>query len=82
VILFFSIADYGILQYKNDICRTDEIYRSILEKDIAYLLKLEKPEVFSALIKILAGQIGQLMNYTELESTLNVSFATVKKYLW
>lgn len=60
----------------------DEIYRSILEKDIAYLLKLDKPEVFNALIKILASQIGQLMNYTELASTLNVSFATVKNYLW
>ena len=60
----------------------DEIFRSVLEKDIAYLLKLNKPDVFSALIKVLAGQVGQLMNYTELASTLNVSFATVKKYLW
>jgi predicted AAA+ superfamily ATPase len=60
----------------------DEIHRSILEKDIAYLLKLDKPEVFSALIRILAGQVGQLMNYSEMASTLNVSFATVKKYLW
>ncbi len=60
----------------------DEIFRSILEKDIAYLLKLDKPDVFSALIKILAGQVGQLMNYSELSSTLNVSFPTVKKYLW
>jgi predicted AAA+ superfamily ATPase len=60
----------------------DEIYRSILEKDIAYLLKLDKPDVFSALIKILASQVGQLMNYSELSSTLNVSFPTVKKYLW
>jgi predicted AAA+ superfamily ATPase len=60
----------------------DEIHRSVLEKDIAYLLKLDKPEVFSALIRILAGQVGQLMNYSEMASTLNVSFATVKKYLW
>jgi len=60
----------------------DEIYRSVLEKDIAYLLKLDKPQAFSALIKILADQIGQLMNFSELSSTLNVSFPTVKKYLW
>ena len=60
----------------------DEIYRSVLEKDIAYLLKLDKPDAFSALIKILASQVGQLMNYSELASTLNVSFPTVKKYLW
>jgi len=60
----------------------DEIYRSILEKDIAYLLKLDKPDVFSSLIKILADQVGQLINYSEMSSTLNVSYATVKKYLW
>ena len=60
----------------------DEIYRSVLEKDIAYLLKLDKPDVFSTLIKVLASQVGQLLNYSELASTLNVSFPTVKKYLW
>jgi hypothetical protein len=41
-------------------------------------LKLDKPDVFSTLIKILAGQIGQLINYSELALTLNVAFATVK----
>lgn len=60
----------------------DEIYRSIMEKDIAYLLRLDKPDVFSSLIKILADQVGQLMNYSEIASTLNVSYSTVKKYLW
>jgi predicted AAA+ superfamily ATPase len=60
----------------------DEIYHSILEKDIAYLLKLDKPDVFSALIKMIADQVGQLLNYSEISSTLNVSFSTVKRYLW
>jgi predicted AAA+ superfamily ATPase len=60
----------------------DEIYRSVIEKDIAYLLKLDKPDVFSTLIKMLASQVGQLINYTELASTLNVAFATIKSYLW
>ena len=60
----------------------DEIYRSILEKDIAYLLKVEKTEAFSSLVKILSNQIGNLVNYSELSSTLNISYQTVKKYLW
>jgi len=60
----------------------DEIYRSILEKDIAYLLKVDKTEAFSALIKVLSSQIGNLINYSELSSTLNISYQTVKKYLW
>ncbi len=60
----------------------DEIYRSILEKDIAYLLKVDKEEAFNRLIKILSSQIGGLINYSELSSTLNISFQTVKKYIW
>jgi uncharacterized protein len=60
----------------------DEIYRSVLERDVAYLLKLDKPDAFSALIKLLAGQLGQLMNYSDLASSVNLSFQTVKKYLW
>jgi predicted AAA+ superfamily ATPase len=60
----------------------DEIYRSILEKDIAYLLKVDKTDAFSGLIRILSSQIGNLINYSELSSTLNISYQTVKKYLW
>ena len=60
----------------------DEIYRSVLEKDIAYLLKVDKTEAFSALIKVLSSQIGNLIKYSELSSTLNISYQTVKKYLW
>ena len=60
----------------------DEIYRGILEKDIAYLLKVDKTDAFSSLIKILSSQIGSLINYSELSSTLNISYQTVKKYLW
>lgn len=59
-----------------------EIYRSVLERDVAYLLRVEKTEVFSNLIKVLAGQIGNLINYKELSSTLGISFSTLKKYLW
>lgn len=60
----------------------DEIYRSVLEKDIAYLLKVDKTEAFSALIKVISSQIGHLINYSELSSTLNISYQTLKKYLW
>ena len=60
----------------------DEIYRSVLEKDIAYLLKVDKTDAFSALIKVLSSQIGNPISYAELSSTLNISYQTVKKYLW
>lgn len=60
----------------------DEIYRSYIEKDISYLMKVEKLDVFSSLVKILAGQTGNMLNYSELANTLGVSLPTIKNYLW
>jgi len=60
----------------------DEIYRSYLERDISYLLRVEKTQAFSALIKVLASRIGRLINHSELSSTLGISLRTVKNYLW
>jgi uncharacterized protein len=60
----------------------DEIYRSVLERDVTYVLKIDKTEAFGNLIKMLAGQIGNLINYKEISSTLGISFQTLKKYLW
>ena len=59
-----------------------EIFRSYLEKDISYLLKVEKVDAFSQMIRLLAAQVGNLVNYSELSSALNVSLPTVKNYLW
>ena len=58
----------------------DEIYRSLLEKDMAYLLKVEKIEAFSHLIKILASQIGRIVNFSELSSTIGISLKTIENY--
>jgi hypothetical protein len=73
-----------VLEEKRDekIAAIDEIYRSVLERDVAYLLKIEKTEAFNTLVKVMAGQVGNLINYKELSSTLGISFPTLKKYLW
>ncbi|HOJ40426.1 MAG TPA: DUF4143 domain-containing protein, partial [bacterium] len=60
----------------------DEILKSYIEKDIFYLLRLEKTEEFFSLMRLLSDQIGQLVNYAELASTLHLSLQTVKHYLW
>lgn len=60
----------------------NEIYQSYLEKDIALLLKLKKPESLTHLVRIMADQSGKMVNYSELSSTLNLAVATVKNYLW
>ncbi|PIP31581.1 ATPase, partial [bacterium (Candidatus Gribaldobacteria) CG23_combo_of_CG06-09_8_20_14_all_37_87_8] len=60
----------------------EEIYRAYLERDISYLLGVQKTEVFTNLVKIIASQIGGLVNFTELSSTLRISAKTIKNYLW
>ena len=60
----------------------DEIYRSYVEKDISLLLRVEKIDAFNSLVKILASQIGGMLNYSEIANTLGISLATVKNYLY
>lgn len=59
-----------------------EIYSSYIEKDISYLLNVEKTEEFSNLVRILAKQSGMLVNLSELSSTIGISIKTLKNYMW
>ncbi len=60
----------------------DEIFRTYIEKDLAYLLKIERTDAFSLLMRLVASQIGQLINYSSLSNQVGLSVPTVKKYLW
>lgn len=60
----------------------DEIYQGYLQRDISYLLKIKKTESFDNLVKLMASQIGNLANISEISSTLGISTKTVKNYLW
>ncbi len=60
----------------------NEIYQSYIERDISYLLKIRKTDEFSNLVKIMAAQVGSLVNFSELTSTLGISVRTLKEYLW
>jgi len=60
----------------------NEIYQSYIERDISYLLKIRKTEEFSNLVRLMAAQLGSLVNYSELTSTLGISVKTLKEYLW
>lgn len=59
-----------------------ELYQSYLERDIAYLLGVQKTERFTALARLMSSQIGQLATISEIANTLNISAATVNNYLW
>lgn len=57
------------------------IIKTYIEKDIINQLKVENIIGFNNLIKILVGQMGQLVNNNELSNTVNLSINTLKKYL-
>lgn len=67
-------------QEKTEILR--EIYTSYLEKDIGLLLNVEKEYAFGNLVKVLASQVGNLVNRAELSSTLGLSEKTIERYLY
>lgn len=60
----------------------NEIFRSYVEKDIAYFLGVNRVDAFSLLVKILASQTGQIIKYSKLAEESGVSAATLKNYLW
>ncbi len=59
-----------------------DIYQSFLEKDISILLNIQKTESVVALVRVLASQVGNLVNVAELSNTLGISVQTVREYLW
>ncbi len=86
--LLFEYMNYGgyprvvladLEKDKTDVIH--DIYTSYIEKDIAYLLKVEKISAFKNLIRILAAQAGRIVNISELSSTLGISIQTVQNYL-
>src|SRR3990170_655766 len=68
--------------HQEKLATINEIFRSYLEKDIVYLLRVEKSDSFSNLVRLLASQTGKMVSYSELSATLGLSLPTVKTYLW
>ena len=60
----------------------EDIFNSYITKDISYLLKVEKVDDYSHLIRLLASQTGKILNYSNLSSVVRLSFPSLKKYLW
>jgi len=58
-----------------------ELYTSYIEKDIIGFLEIKNKLGFSRLVKLLAGQTGQLVKVDELSNSLNLDRSTVERYL-
>lgn len=82
---YLAYGAYPEVLTANKIEDKEEILKSIIktyiDKDIINHLKIENIEGFNNLIKVLCGQIGQLVNKNELTNTTNISINTLNKYL-
>ena len=58
-----------------------EIHTSYVKRDIIEFLNMEKPARINQLIKVLAGQVGNLMNKSEIASLTGTNTVTLSKYL-
>jgi predicted AAA+ superfamily ATPase len=61
--------------------RLQEIYSSYIDKDISQFLEIKNKIGFARVMSILASQIGNLVNMTEVASTSQISHLTIKHYL-
>lgn len=56
-------------------------YQTYVERDVRQLIQLKDSILFERLIKLLAGRVGQVINYQSLASDVGVSANTVKEWL-
>lgn len=66
-------------QLRVDLLR--ELLSTYLRKDVAGFLRIENIAGFNNLVRLLASQIGSLVNRSELSSTLRLHAETVNRYL-
>ena len=56
-------------------------YRTYVERDVRQLLNLREQNIFETFMKLLAGRVGQILNYNSLASDTGISAKTVKNWL-
>lgn len=69
------------VEHKDKEVILESIIKTYIEKDIAGFLHIENITGFNNLIKILADQIGNLVNLSEISTTTTLSRNTAEKYL-
>lgn len=56
-------------------------YQTYVERDVRALINIKDISLFEKFIKLLAGRIGQLINYSSLANDVGVNSSTVKNWL-
>lgn len=58
-----------------------EIVGTYLQKDIAGFLNISKLDAYNNLLRLMASQVGNLVNKNEISNTLHLNMETVNKYI-
>lgn len=56
-------------------------YQTYVERDVRQLIQLKDVTLFEKFIKLLAGRVGQIINYQSLANDVGVSAKTIKEWL-
>ncbi len=56
-------------------------YQTYVERDVRQLINLKDASLFEKLMKLLAGRVGQLMDYNSLANDVGVDSKTIKNWL-
>jgi len=56
-------------------------YQTYVERDVRQLIELKNMAIFEKFIKLLAGRVGQIINYSSLSNDVGVSANTIKQWL-
>jgi len=56
-------------------------YRTYVERDVRQLINLKNASLFDKFIRLLAGRIGQVINYQSLSADVGVDAKTIKEWL-
>jgi len=56
-------------------------YQTYIERDVRQLIQLKDATLFEKFIKLLAGRVGQLINYQSLSNDVGVDAKTIKQWL-
>ena len=56
-------------------------YQTYIERDVRQIIQLKDASLFDKFMRLLAGRVGQLMNYQSLASDTGVDAKTIKEWL-
>lgn len=56
-------------------------YKTYVERDVRQLINLKNLSLFEKFLKLLAGRVGQVINFNSLSNDVGVSGATLKEWL-